>query len=746
MLLAAVGILLNIAGDERKPQRAAVPDRGRRDSRARPAVARSRGSAARPRRQRDVRRVAGSGRGAGSFPRRATSSTRSRSPASRAGRRRRSLRVAAARRPRAARVRAILTRRRPDVVLGGGGYVAGPMVYAAWRQQDPAALTEADAHLGLANRLAAPFARRVFLAYPIPGRDGAKYRVTGRPVPARTIAASRRRRAARRFGLPAEAPVLAFFGALAGRAQPQRARRRRLRRRGPGGAAHLGRARLRAPARPRCTRTTTCSSRRPTSSAPRSPRPISRSRARAARSGSSPRPGTPAILVPYPHATADHQTQNARYFERGGGAVVVPEAELDRVPALVDELLADPARLEAMRAAMRSMARPRGRRRDRGGADRACAPLDGPARSGSSASAAPGCRPTRSSRAPGAPRSAGGTGSRRRTCAALDGHRGRDRARAGRAGRVGGRRLERRTRSVAGTPRAELLAELVSLRRAIVVAGAHGKTTTAAMIAFVPRRARSRPGVARRRRDPAARRQRRRGGGLARRRGRRVGPHGRARCGPRSRVVTNVELDHHSTFASRGRGRGDVRRAGSRTCRRSCAAGSSSRSSFELAVPGRAQPAERRGGARRARARRRRAGRRRAGARALPRRRTALRARRREERRHGLRRLRATTRPRSRRPSPRRASASAGRVLVLFQPHLYSRTRHLAHELGAALVGRRRGLRHRDLPRARAAGRGRRRQARRRRARARACARAGRRRSRTAPGSSRPGRGPATSS
>ena len=37
---------------------------------------------------------------------------------------------------------------------------------------------------------------------------------------------------------------------------------------------------------------------------------------------------------------------------------------------------------------------------------------------------------------------------------------------------------------VAGRPRADLLAELVSLRRAIVVAGAHGKTTTSAMIAF----------------------------------------------------------------------------------------------------------------------------------------------------------------------------------------------------------------------------------------------------------------------
>jgi cell division protein FtsW len=63
VLLASVGILLNIAGDERAPQRLASPDRRRRNSRARPAVARSRSGAARPRRQRDVRRVAGSGRG-----------------------------------------------------------------------------------------------------------------------------------------------------------------------------------------------------------------------------------------------------------------------------------------------------------------------------------------------------------------------------------------------------------------------------------------------------------------------------------------------------------------------------------------------------------------------------------------------------------------------------------------------------------------------------------------------------------
>jgi cell division protein FtsW len=63
VLLASVGILLNIAGDERAPQRLASPDRRRRHGRARPAVARGGGGAARARRQRDVRRVAGSRRG-----------------------------------------------------------------------------------------------------------------------------------------------------------------------------------------------------------------------------------------------------------------------------------------------------------------------------------------------------------------------------------------------------------------------------------------------------------------------------------------------------------------------------------------------------------------------------------------------------------------------------------------------------------------------------------------------------------
>ena len=69
--------------------------------------------------------------------------------------------------------------------------------------------------------------------------------------------------------------------------------------------------------------------------------------------------GLPAVFVPYPYATADHQTLNARWFERGGGALVVPDAEAPaRVPGLVAELLADGARLSAMAEAMRALARP----------------------------------------------------------------------------------------------------------------------------------------------------------------------------------------------------------------------------------------------------------------------------------------------------------------------------------------------------------------------------------------------------
>jgi UDP-N-acetylglucosamine--N-acetylmuramyl-(pentapeptide) pyrophosphoryl-undecaprenol N-acetylglucosamine transferase len=68
--------------------------------------------------------------------------------------------------------------------------------------------------------------------------------------------------------------------------------------------------------------------------------------------------GLPAILVPYPFATGDHQTKNARFFQAAGGAILVPETELGRVPEIVRSLLDDPPRLEQMGASMLKVARP----------------------------------------------------------------------------------------------------------------------------------------------------------------------------------------------------------------------------------------------------------------------------------------------------------------------------------------------------------------------------------------------------
>jgi UDP-N-acetylglucosamine--N-acetylmuramyl-(pentapeptide) pyrophosphoryl-undecaprenol N-acetylglucosamine transferase len=68
--------------------------------------------------------------------------------------------------------------------------------------------------------------------------------------------------------------------------------------------------------------------------------------------------GKPAVLVPSPNVTADHQTENARYFEQAGGAVVVPEPEIARVPGVVRSLLSDGGRLAAMGQAMRRASKP----------------------------------------------------------------------------------------------------------------------------------------------------------------------------------------------------------------------------------------------------------------------------------------------------------------------------------------------------------------------------------------------------
>jgi UDP-N-acetylglucosamine--N-acetylmuramyl-(pentapeptide) pyrophosphoryl-undecaprenol N-acetylglucosamine transferase len=250
----------------------------------------------------------------------------------------------------------ILARRQPDVVLGGGGYVAGPMVFAAWLRRIPAALTEADAELGLANRLATPFARRLFLAYPRDGENG-KARVVGRPIPESSRAVPREE-ARRLLELPADGPLVLVFGGSQG------ARTLNDMAVDAWGAAgphvlHLSGARDYDALRARVTR----DDYKLAPFADDFGAALGAADLVVARAGGSvwevAAAGKPAVLVPYPHATADHQHRNAEYFVAAGGAIVVEDdVAAARVPALVAELLGDPDRLHAMSDAMRAAAKP----------------------------------------------------------------------------------------------------------------------------------------------------------------------------------------------------------------------------------------------------------------------------------------------------------------------------------------------------------------------------------------------------
>jgi UDP-N-acetylglucosamine--N-acetylmuramyl-(pentapeptide) pyrophosphoryl-undecaprenol N-acetylglucosamine transferase len=250
----------------------------------------------------------------------------------------------------------ILARRRPDVVLGGGGYVAGPMVFAAWLRRIPAALTEADAHVGLANRLAVPFARRLFLAYPIEGVNG-KARVVGRPIPSASQTVPRDQARAR-FGLPADGPVVLVFGGSLGARTLNEAAAGAWGDSGPA-VLHLSGRRDYAELLGRVSR--------PDYVLLPFVDDFGAALAAAdlvvARAGGSvwevAAAGKPAILVPYPDATADHQLKNAEYFARAGGALIVRDEQArERVPQLAVDLLEDVQRLHRMGEAMRGAAKP----------------------------------------------------------------------------------------------------------------------------------------------------------------------------------------------------------------------------------------------------------------------------------------------------------------------------------------------------------------------------------------------------
>ncbi len=266
------------------------------------------------------------------------------------------------------RARRLLRELGADAVMGGGGYVAAPVGVAARSLGLPVVATEADSHLGITNRLLARFARRVFLAFPIEGRGGERYEVIGRPSPAVTGHADRAG-ARERFGIGAEERCVLVFGGSLGARRVNDAAVEAFGADAPFVVLHASGRRDHAELAARLA-------------ALGSPPhyhlhdyidPFADALAAAdlvvARSGGSvlevAAAGLPSILVPYPHASADHQTLNARHMERAGAAVVVLDAELDgpRLAREVAALLGAPDRMAAMGRAAADAARPDAARR-----------------------------------------------------------------------------------------------------------------------------------------------------------------------------------------------------------------------------------------------------------------------------------------------------------------------------------------------------------------------------------------------
>ena len=266
--------------------------------------------------------------------------------------------------------RSAIRRRGADVVMGGGGYVAGPAGVAAALSGTPLVLTEADSHLGLANRLLAGRAHRVCLAFPIDGRDGDRYVVTGRPVPA-AVLESDRAAARRRFGVAESTRCLLVVGGSQGaRSINECAVAAFAEREGRAfHVIHVAGRRDYTELKPRLA------------SAPHNNRYelldyepdlgdcLAASDLVLGRAGGSifevTATGRPAILVPYPHASAGHQATNAAWMERAGAALVIDDADLgpERLAGAVTALFGDGDKLEAMAAASRGLAMPDAARR-----------------------------------------------------------------------------------------------------------------------------------------------------------------------------------------------------------------------------------------------------------------------------------------------------------------------------------------------------------------------------------------------
>lgn len=260
----------------------------------------------------------------------------------------------------------------PDVVIATGGYVCFPAIVAAkmlrtaGRSHARLALLEPNAHPGLTSRLLAPIVDEVWGAFERgDSRFAGKYVHTGIPVRGSLFHPNNRIEAARRLGLdPGRKTILAIGGSQGARSVNETIAALVTRRALPPDWQILHASGERDFEYMQAEERTPLGGNRVVLV------PYLREMADAyeladlviARAGASTLGelaalGLPSILVPYPYASEDHQTMNARVFEDAGAAVIVSDRDLnaDSLWWQLREIM-EPGRLAAMRAAARSLA------------------------------------------------------------------------------------------------------------------------------------------------------------------------------------------------------------------------------------------------------------------------------------------------------------------------------------------------------------------------------------------------------
>ncbi len=260
-----------------------------------------------------------------------------------------------------------LRRFQPQAVIAVGGYASLPLALAAQRMKIPTLLHEQNKRLGLANRMLAPRADRLFLSYAdtVGDFDAERARVVGNPVRSGFAHPPEQAAARETMALEADVPVLFVVGGSQGAQSINRAVAAMLNDFEAGQLQVLwmtgktGHEEACAVAeQAECDvrvyafvddMVTACAA-----------ADLVVSRAGASSTAELAVLGKPAILIPYPHAAENHQEQNARALEEAGSALVLLDGDCDgpQLGALVRELLGDQARLNAMAEAAAALAKP----------------------------------------------------------------------------------------------------------------------------------------------------------------------------------------------------------------------------------------------------------------------------------------------------------------------------------------------------------------------------------------------------